>query len=131
LIGCLLVLGAAAFGQEDAGSAWEGTVPEQIRRPQRGGESPYYPRDVVIGELGRGGASVEAYRFAGEVLSAFLHVSGSGDDAALAGIGPLLLEETRKSLKAISPVKFGIGGGREEDGGVSSFLFASWTGNRE
>jgi hypothetical protein len=121
LIGCFLVLGAAVFGQEDAGAAWEGTIPEQIRRPQRGGEAPYYPQDVVIGELGRGEASGDAYRFAREVLSAFLY--GNRDAAALAGIGPLLLEETQKSLEGISPAKFRIGGGREEEDGSVSFLF--------
>jgi hypothetical protein len=121
LIGCFLVLGAAVFGQEEAGTAWEGTIPEQIRRPQVGGEAPYYPRDVVIGELGKGEAPEEAYRFAREVLSAFLY--GNSDAAALAGIGPLLLEETRKSLEEISPAKFRIGGGREEEDGSVSFLF--------
>jgi hypothetical protein len=109
------------FAQEEPGTVWEGTIPEQIRRPQRGGEAPYYPRDVVIGELGKGEASDEAYRFAREVLSAFLY--GNADAAALAGIGPLLLEETQNALGEISPVKFRIGGGREEEDGSVSFLF--------
>jgi hypothetical protein len=121
LIGCLLILCAAAAAQEEPGTVWEGSIPEQIRRPQRGGEAPYYPRDVVIGELGKGEASEAAYRFAREVLSALLYANG--DAAALTGIGPLLLEETQKALEEINPVKFRIGGGREEEDGSVSFLF--------
>ncbi|MDR2786519.1 MAG: hypothetical protein LBB83_11465 [Treponema sp.] len=120
-IACFLILGAVVFAQEEAGTVWEGSIPEQIRRPQRGGEAPYYPRDVVIGEMGKGEASEAAYRFAREVLSAFLY--GNSDAAALAGIGPLLLEETQKALKEINPLKFRIGGGREEEDGSVSFLF--------
>ncbi|MDR1410649.1 MAG: hypothetical protein LBI91_00420 [Spirochaetaceae bacterium] len=121
LICCLLVLSAAAFAQEETGASWGGSIPEQILRPQRGGEAPRYPRDIVIGELGRGEASEEAYRFARDILSAFLY--DNSDAASLSGIGPLLLEETRAALKEISPVKFRIGGGREEDDGNVSFLF--------
>jgi hypothetical protein len=121
LIGGLLILGAVVFAQGEDGGEWGGSIPEQIRRPQRGGEAPHYPRDVVIGDLGRGEASETAYRFAREILSAFLY--GNGDAAALAGMGPLLLEETQNALKEISPLKFRIGGGREEEDGCVSFLF--------
>jgi hypothetical protein len=121
LIGCLLVLGAAAFAQEEGESGWGGSIPEQIRRPQRGGEAPHYPRDIVIGELGKGEVPETVYLFAREILSSFLY--GNNDAAALAGIGPLLLEETQNALAEISPVKFRIGGGREEEDGCVSFLF--------
>jgi hypothetical protein len=123
LICCLLVLSAAAFAQEaeESGASWGGTIPDQIRRPQRGGEAPHYPRDIVIGELGRGEASEDAYLFARDILSAFLY--DNSDAPSLSGIGPLLLEETGNALKEISPVKFRIGGGREEEDGSVSFLF--------
>jgi hypothetical protein len=121
MICCFLILGVTAFAQEEAGSSWGGSIPEQIRRPQRGGELPHYPRDVIIGELGRGAASEEAYRFARQVLSALLY--DNSDAEALSGAGPLLLEETQNALKEISPTKFRIGGGRVEDDGYTSFLF--------
>lgn len=121
LVFCLFVLIPASFAQEEGGASWGGTIPEQIRRPQRGAETPRYPRDIVIGELGKGEASDEAYRFARDILSAFLH--DNGDAASLSGVGPLLLEETRDALKEIGPLKFRIGGGREEDDGSVSFLF--------
>jgi hypothetical protein len=76
---------------------------------------------VVIGEMGKGEASEEAYRFARAVLSAFLY--SNTDAAALSGAGPLLVEDVQKALKEINPTKFRIGGGREEDDGYTSFLF--------
>ena len=53
----------------------QGTIPEALRQPQRGDESPRYPRDAVIGELGRGLAEEGAYRYARNLLQGIL--SGS------------------------------------------------------
>jgi hypothetical protein len=95
-------------------------IPEQIRRPV-GGEDPRYPRDAVIGELGRGLASNAAYGFARGLLSALL--GGATDAAAVSGISAGQKEEIAGILEAINAKKYRIGGGREEDDGSTSFLF--------
>jgi hypothetical protein len=98
-----------------------GTVPEALRRPQRGDEAPRYPRDAVIGELGRGLADEAAYRYARNLLQGVL--SGSRESALLAGTKASQLEELFTSLEPISPQQFRLGGGREEADGATSFLF--------
>jgi hypothetical protein len=95
-------------------------IPEQIRRPSRG-EDPRYPRDAVIGELGRGQASDEAYAFARELFSALLWQNL--DSAVLSDMSTQLRDEIIASQEAINAQKFRIGGGREEDDGSTSFLF--------
>ncbi|WP_198429891.1 hypothetical protein [Treponema primitia] len=98
-----------------------GTIPEALRQPQRGDESPRYPRDAVIGELGRGLAPEEAYRYARNLLEGVL--SGNRESARLAGIAQSLLEELFTSLEPMNPQKYRLGGGREEADGSTSFLF--------
>ncbi|MFP3042100.1 hypothetical protein LQZ19_09820 [Treponema primitia] len=98
-----------------------GTVPEVLRQPQRGDESPRYPRDAVIGELGRGLAAEEAYRYARNLLEGVL--SGNRESALLAGISQSLLEELFTGLAPLIPQKYRLGGGREEADGATSFLF--------
>jgi hypothetical protein len=95
-------------------------IPEQIRRPS-GREDPRYPRDAVIGELGRGKASEAAYSFARELLPALL--GGDADSAVLGGVSAGLKTEITGVLEAINAKKYRIGGGREEDDGSTSFLF--------
>jgi hypothetical protein len=97
-------------------------IPEQIRRPSRG-EDPRYPRDAVIGELGRGLASEAAYGFAWELLSALLGQTTAADTAVLSGVSAALKTEITGALEAINAKKYRIGGGREEDDGSTSFLF--------
>ncbi|GHU57798.1 hypothetical protein FACS189444_0470 [Spirochaetia bacterium] len=92
------------------------TIPEIIRRPQQG-EPLRYPQDVVIGSLGRGKASEEAYQHARNVLGALL--DDNRTSSYLAGIDKGLLED----LAAIFPLKYRIGGGRGEPDGSTSFLF--------
>jgi hypothetical protein len=95
-------------------------IPEQIRRPSRE-EDPRYPQDAVIGELGQGQASPEAYAFARKLLSALLWQNL--DSEVLGGMSTQLRDEISVSLEAINAQKFRIGGGREEDDGSTSFLF--------
>jgi hypothetical protein len=95
-------------------------VPELVRRPARG-EDPRYPRDAVIGELGRGLASEDAYGFARQMLSALL--GGTTDLEVLNGVNTGLKTEITGTLEAINAKKYRIGGGREEDDGSTSFLF--------
>jgi hypothetical protein len=97
-------------------------IPEQIRRPSRG-EDPRYPRDAVIGELGRGTASEAAYGFARELLSALLGQTTASDAAALSSVSAALKAEITGALEAINAKKYRIGGGREEEDGSTSFLF--------
>jgi hypothetical protein len=98
-----------------------GTVfPDQIRRPSKG-EDPRYPRDAVIGELGRGQASEAAYDFARKLLSALL--GGTADSTVLSGLSAGVRTEITETLEAINAKKYRIGGGREEDDGSTSFLF--------
>jgi hypothetical protein len=85
-------------------------VPDNLRKPQKG-ESPRYPKDVIIGELGRGEASEEAYAFAKSILNGVLR----GEKAADSGVVDV--------IKSVAPQKFRIAGGREEDEGNTSFIF--------
>ena len=98
-----------------------GTIPETLRRPQRGNETPRYPRDAVIGELGRGEADEAAYRYARNLLRGVL--TGSRESALLAGARPSQLEELFTSLEPLAPQQYRLGGGREEADGATSFLF--------
>jgi hypothetical protein len=94
--------------------------PEQVRRPSKG-EDPRYPRDIVIGELGRGQASEAAYGFARKLLSALL--GGTTDSTILSGLNAGVRTEITETLEVIDAKKYRIGGGREEDDGSTSFLF--------
>jgi hypothetical protein len=99
----------------------QGTVPLGLLRPQRGDETIRYPRDTIIGELGRGTASEEAYQFARNLLQGALSLNR--ESALLAGQDPALLEDLFTSLQAIGAQKYRIGGGREEPDESISFLF--------
>jgi hypothetical protein len=96
-----------------------GTVPDALRVPQRG-EAPRYPRDAVIGELGRGSAPEEAYRHARLCLEALL--SGDREAPALLKEDKALTDRLFEELEPVEPRQFRLGGGREEDDGTVSFL---------
>jgi hypothetical protein len=96
-------------------------VPEALRQPQRGGENPRYPRDVVIGELGRGLASEAAYRYARNLLQGALTLNR--ESSLLAGASPSQLEELFAGLETLEPQQYRLGGGRDEADGSVSFLF--------
>jgi hypothetical protein len=96
-----------------------GTIPDVLRIPQRG-EAPRYPRDAVIGELGRGMAPEEAYRHARLCLEALL--SGNREAAPLLKEDKALIERLFEELEPVEPRQFRLGGGREEDDGTVSFL---------
>jgi hypothetical protein len=99
----------------------QSSIPEALRRPQRGDETPRYPRDAVIGELGQGAASVDAYRYARNLLQGALSLNR--DSALLAGASPSQLEELFAGLEPLAPHQYRLGGGREEADGSTSFLF--------
>jgi hypothetical protein len=96
------------------------SVPEAIRRPT-GGEAPRPPRDVYIGELGRGGMPADCYRAATRALSALLEQKT--EQTYYPGLAKGVQEATLDKLKEISARKYRIGGGREEPDGSYSYLF--------
>jgi hypothetical protein len=99
----------------------QSSIPEALRQPQRGDETPRYPRDAVIGELGRGEASEDAYRYARNLLQGALSLNR--ESALLAGAAPSQLEELFAGLEPMAPQQYRLGGGREEADGSTSFLF--------
>jgi hypothetical protein len=112
----LLVGGYAGFSQ-DVDSV---TIPDAIRRPSRT-ETPRYPSDSVIGNLGQGELSQEDLNFASNVLRALMQ--GREQSPLLLtlneGAGREFIEKTQK----IRAFKFRIGGGKEIVDGAGSFLF--------
>jgi hypothetical protein len=113
-------LGELEAGGSYADTGGGETIPRELLRPRRG-ESPRYPRDSIIGALGRGEASEEAYRYARELLEAILRKSE--DSPYLANLDAALKETVFTGLEGVEPRKFRIGGGREEADGATSFLF--------
>jgi hypothetical protein len=107
---------AAPEASEDSGDI----LPEPLRRPQRG-EAPLYPKDTVIGTLGRGSAPEAAYTLARNILTALL--MNNQDAESLSGLGALRIEEIAQALEPVNPAKFRIGGGKVEPDESASFLF--------
>ena len=95
------------------------TIPDELRRPQRG-ETPRIPFDVVIGDLGRGEAPVDAYRFARNILSAL--ADGNYEAPVLAGFPRTLVQRYIGEIGGIELRSFRIGGGKVEADGEVSFL---------
>ena len=99
--------------------AQRGAIPEELLRPRRD-EAPRYPVDTVIGPLGPGRASEEAYRFARNVGAALL--AANTNAPALSSANKVFLENCLSALRAVSPRLFRLGSGREEPDGSVSFL---------
>jgi hypothetical protein len=96
-----------------------GSIPEELLRP-KWGESPRYPADIVIGDLGQGKVSAAAYSYANSIASALL--SRQRGHPSLSAVNSVLLDNYFKTLGGVSPVSFRLGGGREEADGAISFL---------
>jgi hypothetical protein len=94
-------------------------VPDTLRRPDRG-ESPRFPRDLVIGELGQGTASDEAYSFAQNIISALL--GGNRNAQVFANSGSGLVNSLFSDVSGIRATTSRLGGGRQEPDGSISFL---------
>lgn len=97
----------------------QSSIPDELLRPKRG-ESPRYPIDTVIGELGRGAAPDAAYSFANSIATGFLSLNM--ENPALASVNSVLRESYFSILETIEPRSFRIGGGRTEPDGAVSFL---------
>jgi hypothetical protein len=111
------------FSQESStGSelSQRGSIPQELLRPRRNEEAPRYPIDTVIGPLGQGRASEEAYRFARRIAVALL--DGNAASPALSAVSRVNVENYINALSAVNPQFFRIGGGREEPDGSVSFL---------
>ena len=96
-----------------------GSVPEVLLRPARG-ESPRFPVDLVIGELGQGSATSSAYSYANTIGTGLL--SGQAGHPSLSSINPVIRENYLSAVRAVNPASFRIGGGRTEADGAVSFL---------
>ncbi|MDR2447030.1 MAG: hypothetical protein LBD58_07060 [Treponema sp.] len=94
-----------------------GLLPDSLSRPQKG-EAARYPEDMIIGELGIGEASEEAYGYAKKVIGSLL-----GQQQKAEGISGDVWQRTKASVDAVSPQKFRLGGGRKETDGNTSFIF--------
>jgi hypothetical protein len=95
------------------------TVPEALRRPERG-EAPRYPKDLVIGDLGQGEISESAYLYARNILTAL--AAGRRDAQVLTNSGFSFTESMFDSIRSIRPRDSRLGGGRNEPDGCVSFL---------
>jgi hypothetical protein len=101
---------------QDAGGT---AVPEALRRPERG-ETPRYPKDLVIGDLGQGEVSESAYLYARNILNAI--TTGRRDAQILTSSGFSFTESMFDNIRSISPRDSRLGGGRYEPDGCISFL---------
>ena len=113
----LAVLSAGVFPQEERSAPR--SIPDTLLRPEKG-ETPRYPKDVVIGELGQGESPEEAYSLAKNILSAL--TAGTGDAPVLAGYNSILTESLREEINSLESTRYRIGGGRVEADGSVSFL---------
>ena len=109
----------SADGRSENEAAAVRTIPDTLRRPERG-EAPRYPQDLVIGELGRGSAPDAAYRFAGALLTAL--AAGTKNAPALAESDSVLAKSLLEELKDLGPRSYRLGGGRIEADGSVSFM---------
>jgi hypothetical protein len=109
VLGLALSVGVHLFAQ-DGGSF---TLPPELHRPQYG-EAPRFPRDYWIGELGRGDAGEEAYRFA---LGFVEGLAGGGSEQT-----PEHIKASLEALEGFEIRNVRIGGGRIEADGSVSFL---------
>ncbi|MCL2721447.1 MAG: hypothetical protein FWD47_08930 [Treponema sp.] len=117
LIVCCLLILIPAFAFSQVGS--RGSIPEDLFRPAKG-ESAFYPIDTVIGEMGRGRASVSAFSFANLMGNALL--SGQMNNPVLMSINSSVRERYLSAIRIVNPLNIRIGGGRELPDGTVSFL---------
>jgi hypothetical protein len=115
-LGLLMIGASAGFSQEGDSIS----IPDAIRRPSRT-DTLRYPRDVVIGDLGRGELSQEDMDYASSVLRALLQ--GREQSPLFSTLNEGAAEELIGTLQKIRGHKFRIGGGKEIVDGAGSFLF--------
>ncbi|MDR0448676.1 MAG: hypothetical protein LBH07_08400 [Treponema sp.] len=116
---CILVIAQTsetAYNNQTGGG--RSVIPDELSRP-RYGEDPIFPRDYVIGHLGRSDASEESYQYARRILASLLSGNGNVD-------GVIFPEQKRlnvvNSISNLGTRNWRIGGGRVEPDGSISFL---------
>jgi len=117
----LVFLAGSAFSQSNGGDEilQRGSIPEELLRPRKD-EAPRYPIDTVIGPIGQGRASAEAYGFARRVATALL--AGDTSASVFSSVNKVFLEGCMSALNVVNPRFFRLGSGREEPDGAVSFL---------
>jgi hypothetical protein len=118
LLAVVFLLAAANLFSQDELSQ-RGSIPEELLRPHRG-ESPRYPIDTVIGELGQGKAPKEAYDCARRAANAFL--AGTIEANVFSSVDKAFIETCINALNTVNPRYYRLGGGRQEPDGSVSFL---------
>jgi len=114
-----LAFGLAVFAQNDnRGVSGTSAMPLELLRPQYG-EDPRFPQDYVIGELGRGGATVETYKLAREIVASLVAGDGRVDQVAFPEHKRLA---ALNRLSGLGVRSWRVGGGRSEGDGGYSFL---------
>jgi hypothetical protein len=119
LLTAIFLIIPAMFFAQTGESINRGSIPEELLRPGRG-ESPRYPVDTVIGELGRGQASSSAYAFGQSVGEGLLQ--GRMNHPGFDSINTVMLESYLSALEPINARIYRLGSGREEPDGAVSFL---------
>jgi hypothetical protein len=114
----LFLLGTIGIFPQDE-LAQRGSIPDELLRPRKS-ESPRYPIDTVIGELGQGKAPKEAYDIARNAAAALL--AGNAQASVLSPAKSVDRESWMAILNTINPQVYRLGGGREEPDGSVSFL---------
>ena len=115
--------GSAEEGQKAGTAAEAKTIPDALRRPDRG-ETPRFPQDLVIGELGQGQAPDGAYHFARTLLEALTR----GDKTATvvvdssSALTEAFMDYLLDEIRSLKPRTYRLGGGRLEADGDVSFL---------
>jgi hypothetical protein len=120
----LFLLGTDGVFSQESNTANEfsqrGTIPNELLRPRRNEEPPRYPIDMVIGPMGQGRASEEAYQFARRIAVALL--DGNTNSPALSSANRVFVGNCITALNVVTPRFFRLGSGREEPDGAVSFL---------
>jgi hypothetical protein len=117
LIFFIAFLPVLAAAQAHGGA--RGSIPDELLRPNRG-ESPHYPIDTVIGEIGPGDTSDGAYSYANLIMTGFMSMNAGHSGIAL--VNSSIRENFISLLEAIEPDSFRVGGGRTEPDGAVSYL---------
>jgi hypothetical protein len=115
---CLALLAAPFAGAQEESPAPQ-SIPGILWQPGRG-ESPRYPRDLVIGSLARGNVSAEARQAAAHALSAL--TAGNRNALIFSSLGASDRNGLFSAVAGVEPRKYRIGEGREEADGSCSFL---------
>jgi len=119
VISVFLFFGLALFAQnENRGVSGTSAMPLELLRP-RYGEEPRFPKDYVIGELGRGDATEETYQFARKIVASLVAGNGRVDEVVFPEQKRLAALDR---LGAIGVRSWRVGGGRSEGDGGYSFL---------